>query len=56
MTNNYLADGGDGYTEFKSALTKKNTQEVLLENMKKYLSTFSVYTPVLEGRIVVKQK
>jgi hypothetical protein len=23
LTNNYLADGGDGYTEFKSALTKK---------------------------------
>lgn len=56
LTNNFLADGGDGYTEFKNAITKKNTQEVLLENMKKYLKTFSVYTPILEGRIVVKQK
>ena len=55
LTNNFLADGGDGYIDFKNAISKKNTQEVLMENMKRYLSTFTVYNPILEGRIIVQK-
>jgi len=52
LTNNFLADGGDGYAAFKNAAAKQNTQVVLIEPMKKYLSSFTTYVPMLEGRII----
>ena len=51
LTNNFLADGGDGYLAFKKALSRKNTQEVLIQPMVKYLKSFDLYNPVLDGRV-----
>ncbi len=51
LTNNFLADGGDGYLAFKKALSRKNTQEVLVQPMVKYLKSFDLYNPVLDGRV-----
>jgi hypothetical protein len=46
-----MADGGDGYFAFKKATQRKNTQEFILDAMAKYLKTFKVYSPSLEGRV-----
>ncbi|WP_190242761.1 bifunctional metallophosphatase/5'-nucleotidase [Hymenobacter lapidiphilus] len=52
LAPNFLADGGDGYAGFKQALTKKNTGEVLVQPLKRFLQRFPSYAPALEGRIV----
>ena len=51
ITSNFMADGGDGYFAFKKATQRKNTQEFILDAMAKYLKTFKVYSPSLEGRV-----
>lgn len=55
LTNNFLADGGDGYLDIKNAISKLNSQEILIDTMKKYLKTFTIYHPIIEGRIIVEQ-
>jgi 5'-nucleotidase / UDP-sugar diphosphatase len=55
VTNNFLADGGDGFLAFKNGTNKKNTQIPILETLVKYLKTFETFTPKIEGR-VVKEK
>lgn len=55
VTNNFLADGGDGFLAFKNGTNKKNTQIPILETLVKFLKTFETYTPKIEGR-VVKEK
>jgi 2',3'-cyclic-nucleotide 2'-phosphodiesterase (5'-nucleotidase family) len=51
LAPNFLADGGDGYLAFKQAVSKKNTGEVLVQPIQRYLKTFPTYHPRLEGRI-----
>ena len=51
-TSNFVADGGDGYTEFKNASLIKRTGIEILETMTKYLKSKPTYTPFTEGRIV----
>jgi len=55
VTNNFLADGGDGFLAFKNGTNKKNTQMPILETLVKYLKTFEPYKPKIEGR-EVKEK
>jgi 2',3'-cyclic-nucleotide 2'-phosphodiesterase (5'-nucleotidase family) len=51
-TSNFVADGGDGYTEFKNASLIKRTGIEILETMTQYLKSKPTYTPFTEGRIV----
>lgn len=52
LTNNFLADGGDGFLGFKNGKNKKDTLIPVLEAMTRYLKTFETYVPKLEGRVV----
>lgn len=51
ITSNFLADGGDGFLDFKNAISKKRTNIEVLRAMINYLKTFETYYPKLEGRI-----
>lgn len=52
ITNNFLADGGDGFLAFKKGHNKKNTGIPVLEILRNYLKTFTIYQPKIEGRVV----
>lgn len=54
LVPNFVSDGGDGYLAFTKALNKKNTNELVTESIKKYLSTFPTYQAKIEGRIIKK--
>jgi 5'-nucleotidase / UDP-sugar diphosphatase len=54
VTTNFLADGGDGYLDFKKGRARKNTQELVFEAIKTYLNKAVEYQPKLEGRIIKK--
>ena len=56
VTSNFLADGGDGFSAFKNALSKKNTHVEIMQALTAYMKTFDVYKPVLEGRVVKVNK
>lgn len=51
LTSNFLADGGDGFLDFKKTLSYKNTGTQILDAMIKYLKRFETYTPKIEGRV-----
>lgn len=51
LTSNFLADGGDGFLDFKKTLSYKNTGVQILDAMVKYLKKFDTYTPKIEGRV-----
>lgn len=51
LTSNFLADGGDGFTDFKKTLSYKNTGVEIVQAMIKYLKKFETYQPKLEGRV-----
>lgn len=53
-TSNFVADGGDGYAAFKNAVISKRTGVEIVQLMKEYLLRQKLYTPFVEGRIVVK--
>ncbi len=52
LTSNFLADGGDGFTSFRKAKSKKKTNIEILETMVSYLKTFDEYVPKTEGRVI----
>ncbi len=51
LTSNFLADGGDGFLEFKNASFRKNTGVEMLQSMIKYLKKFQTFAPKIEGRV-----
>jgi 2',3'-cyclic-nucleotide 2'-phosphodiesterase (5'-nucleotidase family) len=51
LTSNFLADGGDGFTDFKKTLSYKNTGVDIVQAMINYLKKFETYQPKLEGRV-----
>lgn len=51
LTSNFLADGGDGFLEFKNASFRKNTGVEILQSMIKYLKKFETFAPKIEGRV-----
>jgi 2',3'-cyclic-nucleotide 2'-phosphodiesterase (5'-nucleotidase family) len=51
LTSNFLADGGDGFLEFKNASFRKNTGVEMLQAMIRYLKKFETYAPKIEGRV-----
>ena len=51
ITSNFLADGGDGFLDFKKTLSYKNTGAEILQAMIKYLKQFRSYEPIIEGRV-----
>lgn len=55
-TSNFVADGGDGFLEFKNAATQQRTGEEIIQVMAKYLRKRGTYLPSVEGRIIVKGK
>jgi 5'-nucleotidase / UDP-sugar diphosphatase len=52
LTNNFLAEGGDGFLAFKKATAKKDTHIEVIQTMIEYLKTFDTYNPRLQGRVV----
>jgi hypothetical protein len=52
LTSNFLADGGDGFTTFRHAKSKKKTNIEILQTMVTYLKTFDEYIPKKEGRVI----
>ena len=54
VTNNFLAQGGDGYTVFLEARSREVLGFVDYEVLAEYLSAHSPVSPGVEGRIVVK--
>jgi 2',3'-cyclic-nucleotide 2'-phosphodiesterase (5'-nucleotidase family) len=56
LTNNFLAEGGDGFLSFKNAISKKDTYTEIVQTMIQYMKSFDVYIPKLEGRIVKAYK
>lgn len=52
LTNNFLAEGGDGFLAFQKAVTKKDTHIQVLQTMMQYLQTFELYQPKLSRRVV----
>jgi 2',3'-cyclic-nucleotide 2'-phosphodiesterase (5'-nucleotidase family) len=55
-TSNFVADGGDGFLEFKKAAHQRRTGEEIIQVMAKYLRKRGTYQPTTEGRIIVKGK
>ncbi|MFZ9695322.1 MAG: 5'-nucleotidase C-terminal domain-containing protein, partial [Chitinophagaceae bacterium] len=55
-TSNFVADGGDGFLEFKKAENQQRTGEEIIQAMAKYLRKRGFYQPSIEGRIIVKGK
>jgi len=51
VTSNFLADGGDGFVEFKKAILVKKTGIEIVQTMITYLRLSPTYTPQLSGRI-----
>lgn len=51
LTSNFLADGGDGFLDFKKTLSYKRTGVEMVQAMIKYLKQFETYTPKIEGRV-----
>jgi 2',3'-cyclic-nucleotide 2'-phosphodiesterase (5'-nucleotidase family) len=51
LTSNFLADGGDGFLDFKKTFSYKNTGVQILDAMVKYLKKHETYTPKIEGRV-----
>jgi len=56
LTNNFLAEGGDGFLSFQDAITKKDTHIPVIQTMIQYLQTFDIYTPQLSGRVINVRK
>lgn len=52
LTNNFLADGGDGFYAFKNAFSKNNTNLEIIQSIITYMKTFKVYKPKLFGRVL----
>lgn len=52
LTNNFLAEGGDGFLAFKNAISKKSTPVEITRAMIRYMKAFEVYRPKLSGRVV----
>ena len=55
VTSNFLADGGDGFTVFKNAVSKKKTGIDIIQAMINYLRLSPVFTPMVYGRIIHKK-
>jgi 2',3'-cyclic-nucleotide 2'-phosphodiesterase (5'-nucleotidase family) len=55
-TSNFVADGGDGFIEFKNASLVKRTGIEILQIMSSYLKASPTYVPFTEGRIVAIKK
>lgn len=51
-TNNFLADGGDGYKIFLNGASRKDTRIVLRDAMTECIKKRSPLKPALEGRLV----
>lgn len=51
LTSNFLADGGDGFSDFKKALSYNNTRVEMVQAMIKYLKRSKTYEPKIEGRV-----
>lgn len=52
LTNNFLAEGGDGFLAFKKGEAKKDTNVEVVQTMIQYMKTFDVYNPHLCGRVI----
>lgn len=55
-TSNFVADGGDGFLEFKKASYRYDTRKEIYQVMASYLKKRGNYQPQVEGRIVVRRK
>ena len=55
-TSNFVADGGDGFLEFKKATTRYDTRKEIYQVMANYLTKRGSYQPQVEGRIIVSRK
>jgi len=55
-TSNFVADGGDGFLEFKKASYRYNTGKEIFQVMADYLKKRGSYQPQVEGRIIVRGK
>jgi 2',3'-cyclic-nucleotide 2'-phosphodiesterase (5'-nucleotidase family) len=55
-TSNFVADGGDGFMEFKYASHQRRTGEEIVQAMANYLRKRGTYQPQVEGRIVLSRK
>ena len=55
-TSNFVADGGDGFLEFKKAPNRYDTRKEIYQVMANYLKKRGSYQPKVEGRIVVRRK
>lgn len=54
VTNNFLAQGGDGYTVFQKGANIINLGFVDYEVLKEYIQTHSPVEPKIEGRIITR--
>jgi 5'-nucleotidase len=53
-TNDFLADGGDGYAVFKASVERRDTQMDLRDLFIQYLRSTGTVSPRTEGRIVIR--
>lgn len=51
LTSNFLADGGDGFLDFKKNSFYKNSGVQMLDAMIKYLKKFEIYEPKIQDRV-----
>jgi 5'-nucleotidase len=51
LTSNFLADGGDGFSAFRHAVTAKRTSTEVLQTIISYLRLYDKYEPVKEERV-----
>jgi 2',3'-cyclic-nucleotide 2'-phosphodiesterase (5'-nucleotidase family) len=52
LTNNFLAEGGDGFLSFKKSDWKNETHLGVIQTMIDYMKSFEVYAPKISGRVV----
>ncbi|MEK7287764.1 MAG: 5'-nucleotidase C-terminal domain-containing protein [Elusimicrobiota bacterium] len=54
-TNNFLADGGDGYKTFLNGSLRKDTKTVLRDSMAQWIKKHTPLKPALEGRMTAQR-
>ena len=55
-TNEYLADGGDGYDVFGEAASRYDTGLLLSDALAEYLQAVAAVAPQIEGRITTSEE
>ena len=54
-TNNFLSDGGDGYSPFSDARERKDTGVLLRDAVAGYIGKHTPVAPKIEGRIIERR-